>query len=41
VSLSRLGSNPSYVEMLTCLELAKAAKALPRGDHMTGQRASD
>jgi hypothetical protein len=41
VSLSRLGGNPSYVELLTCLELAKAAKALPPGDHMTGQRASD
>ena len=37
VSLSKLGGSPSYVELLTCLELAKAAKALPPSDRMTGQ----
>ena len=41
VSLSRLGGNPSYVELLTCMELAKAAKGLPPGDHMTGQGSAD
>ena len=29
VSLSSLGGSPSYVELLTCLEMAKAAAALP------------
>jgi hypothetical protein len=29
VSLSTLGGSPSYVELLTCLELAKAAANLP------------
>jgi hypothetical protein len=37
VSLTGLGGSPSYVELLTCLELAKAAKELPPGDRMTGQ----
>ncbi|HET7849884.1 MAG TPA: hypothetical protein VFL51_12565 [Pseudolabrys sp.] len=34
VQLSRLGGAPSYVELLTCLELAKAAKTLPAGDKL-------
>jgi hypothetical protein len=29
VSLSSRGGSPSYVELLTCLEMAKAAAALP------------
>jgi hypothetical protein len=29
VALSTLGGSPSYVELLTCLELAKAAAKLP------------
>jgi hypothetical protein len=29
VSLSSLGGSPSYVELLTCLEMAKAAANLP------------
>jgi hypothetical protein len=29
VSLSGLGGSPSYVELLTCLEMAKAAANLP------------
>lgn len=29
VALSRLGGPPSYVELLTCLQVAKAAKNLP------------
>ncbi len=37
VTLSKLGGTPSYVELLTCLEMAKAADALPAGDRMTGQ----
>ena len=37
VTLSRLGGAPSYVELLTCLELAKAAQSLPASDRMTGQ----
>jgi hypothetical protein len=37
VALSKLGGAPSYVELLTCLELAKAAQSLPAGDRMTGQ----
>jgi hypothetical protein len=28
-SLARMGGAPSYVELLTCLEIAKAADALP------------
>jgi hypothetical protein len=28
-SLSRMGGSPSYVELLTCLEMAKAAASLP------------
>ena len=41
VSLSKVGGSPSYVELLTCLEMAKAAKALPPGDRMTGQSSPD
>ena len=41
VSLTGLGGSPSYVELLTCLELAKAAKELPPGDRMTGQGSSN
>lgn len=29
VRFSSLGSSPSYVELLTCLEIAKQAKELP------------
>lgn len=32
--LSTLGGSPSYVELLTCLEMAKAAKQLPPADRM-------
>ncbi len=34
VQLSRLGGAPSYVELLTCLEMAKAAADLPAGDKL-------
>ena len=34
VRISTLGGSPSYVELLTCLEMAKAAKQLPVGDRM-------
>ena len=40
VSLIGLGGSPSYVELLTCLELAKDAKELPPSDRMTGQGSS-
>ena len=36
VSLSKLGGSPSYVELLTCLEMAADAKKLPPGDKLTG-----
>jgi hypothetical protein len=36
VSLSRLGGSPSYVELLTCLEMAAAAKKLPPADKLSG-----
>jgi hypothetical protein len=32
--LTTLGGSPSYVEMLTCLEMAQAAKKLPADDKM-------
>jgi hypothetical protein len=35
-SLSRAGGAPSYVELLTCLEMATAAKKLPAADKLTG-----
>jgi len=34
--LSNSGGGPSYVELLTCLELANAAKQLPPEDRMNG-----
>jgi hypothetical protein len=37
VTLSGLGGAPSYVELLTCLEMAKAAASLPKGDGLTGK----
>jgi hypothetical protein len=36
VSLSRTGGAPSYVEMLTCLEMATAARKLPPADKLSG-----
>jgi hypothetical protein len=36
ISLSKLGGFPSYVELLTCLEIAAEAKKLPKVDKMTG-----
>ena len=41
VRFSSLGSSPSYVELLTCLEMAKQAKELPEESKKmgtTGQR---
>lgn len=40
VRFSSLGSSPSYVELLTCLEMAKQAKELPEASKMgtSGQR---
>jgi len=35
--LSTLGGSPSYVELLTCLELAKQAHALPSDIQTSGQ----
>ena len=35
-SLVHMGGPPSYVELLTCLEMAKQAKAIPDGDSMRG-----
>jgi hypothetical protein len=32
--MSTLGGSPSYVELLTCLEIAKAASQLPPSDRM-------
>jgi hypothetical protein len=37
VALSRLGGPPSYVELLTCLELAKAVDSLPEQDRAGGR----
>lgn len=36
VRLSSLGGSPSYVELITCLELAQAAANLPPGDKLSG-----
>ena len=36
VSLSKLGGSPSYVELLTCLEMAADAKKLPPDGKLTG-----
>ncbi|HET8974464.1 MAG TPA: hypothetical protein VFN63_14380 [Pseudolabrys sp.] len=42
VRFSSLGSSPSYVELLTCLEMAKQAKELPEVSKMgTSGSASD
>jgi hypothetical protein len=40
VRFSSLGSSPNYVELLTCLEMAKQVKELPEASKMgtTGQR---
>lgn len=38
VGLSKAGGAPSYVELLTCLEMAKAADNLPAQDRLVGQR---
>lgn len=35
--LSTLGGSPSYVELLTCLEMSKQAHSLPRDIQTTGQ----
>jgi|SRR5450830_1253136 hypothetical protein len=34
VRLSTLGGSPSYVELLTCLEMAKGASEIPAGESM-------
>ena len=40
VRLSSLGGSPSYVELLTCLEMAKGASEIPVGEGMdTGDAA--
>jgi len=36
MSLSKLGGFPSYVELLTCLEMAAAAKTLPPDAKLKG-----
>ena len=36
--LTTLGGSPSYVELLTCLEMAKAAKQLPAADTLGGDK---
>ena len=33
-SLSSLGGSPSYVELLTCLEIAKQTNEIPAGERM-------
>lgn len=38
VQLSSLGGSPSYVELLTCLEMAKDARALPDEMPVNGSR---
>ena len=35
--LSVLGGDPSYVELLTCLEIAKQARNLPPDDKLNGR----
>jgi hypothetical protein len=37
VALARLGGPPSYVELLTCLQMAKTAKNLPTDGEMNGR----
>jgi len=34
LQLSHTGGSPSYVELLTCLEMAQAARQLPAADKM-------
>jgi hypothetical protein len=36
-ALARLGGPPSYVELLTCLQMAKTAKNLPTDGEMNGR----
>jgi hypothetical protein len=36
VQLSTLGGSPSYVELLTCLELGKQSTSLPAEDRLDG-----
>jgi len=36
LQLSRLGGSPSYVELLTCLEMAQAARQLPPAAKLEG-----
>lgn len=38
VRLTGAGGGPSYVELLTCLELAKQASALPPDSTLSGSR---
>jgi hypothetical protein len=40
VRLSSLGDSPSYVELLTCLEMSRHVKELPEASKMgtSGQR---
>jgi hypothetical protein len=35
-TLVRMGGSPSYVELLTCLEMAEQANKIPDGDSMRG-----
>ena len=37
VQLSRLGGDPSYVELLTCLQTERDAAALPKSDMLSGR----
>jgi hypothetical protein len=41
VQMSGAGGSPSYVELLTCMELAKSAAALPPGDKLEGMKPSE
>ncbi len=36
LELSHTGGSPSYVELLTCLEMAQAARQLPAADKLEG-----
>jgi hypothetical protein len=36
-ALTRLGGDPSYIELRTCLELARIAKSLPPAAHTAGR----
>jgi hypothetical protein len=37
VQLSNLGGDPSYVELLTCLQMAKEAGAMPKYGMLSGR----